>query len=161
MDNAIDFDVLLRNAADRAPTREALKDSKQSVTWGELDEKVNQIAHALISDGVKPDDKVAILAQNSVLYALLFFGIVRAGGCAAPLSGLSSREALVRMVVDSQSKYLFIDEKYAADFLTDIDASDLNGAKIVLMDANDTGDEDAPCSFLRFIGEASKVPISG
>ncbi|MDP3746672.1 MAG: class I adenylate-forming enzyme family protein [Phenylobacterium sp.] len=113
----VDIDVRLRAAAKRHPGRSALQDSQRSLTWAEFDARINRIANALIRAGVEPNDRVAILARNSVAYAELIFGALRAGACVTPLSGLASPEALVSMVQDSGAKHLFLGEDYAADMI--------------------------------------------
>src|SRR3546814_13120031 len=42
-------------------------------------------AHRLIAHGVKPEDRVALVAETGADFAQLFFGIVYAGGCPVPL----------------------------------------------------------------------------
>ncbi|WP_375203896.1 class I adenylate-forming enzyme family protein [Hyphococcus sp.] len=114
MNAATDVDELMRRAARRAPEREALRDSQRNVIWAELDTRINKIANAMISGGVARGDTVAILAHNSVAYAEVFFGALRAGACVAPLSSLSSSDALVQMIADSGARYLFTDAANAA-----------------------------------------------
>ncbi|MDP3746677.1 MAG: AMP-binding protein [Phenylobacterium sp.] len=70
----IDVDLRLRAAAARHPERPALKDSHRAISWGELDPRINRIGNALIGVGVAPNDRVAILAHNSVAYAELILG---------------------------------------------------------------------------------------
>ncbi len=52
-------------------------------TWGILDEKTSQIAHVLSAHGVGPGDVVALIGQNSPLYAAIIFGVTRLGGTTA------------------------------------------------------------------------------
>src|SRR3546814_11759519 len=42
-------------------------------------------AHRLIAHGVKPEDRVALVAETGADFAQLFFGIVYAGGWPVPL----------------------------------------------------------------------------
>ena len=44
----------------------------------------------LIARGVTRGDRVAVLSPNSAAYAVLFMGILRAGGCVVPLSTMAS-----------------------------------------------------------------------
>ena len=45
----------------RAPEATALVHEEQSLSYEELNRQANQLAHYLISLGVKPDERVAIL----------------------------------------------------------------------------------------------------
>ena len=61
-------------------------DDAQWVTYRELNERANRIAHGLSATGVKPGDYVCILLGNCVEY-LLFFG------CSpTPTSSTSARQ---------------------------------------------------------------------
>lgn len=112
----LDVDEHLQGVAWLNPDKIALEDSQRSITWREFDLRLNQIANALIKGGVEPNDRVAVLASNSVLYATLFLAIGRAGACVVPLSTLSAPETLAGMVTDSGAKYLFLSRDYA-DYL--------------------------------------------
>ena len=94
------------------PNQLALADSTQSFTWQALDKTLNQVANTLIKSGITPNQRIAILGSNSVEYALLFLGGLRAGICITPLSTLASSEALVGMINDSEAKLLFISQDY-------------------------------------------------
>ncbi len=111
--NMQDVDLRLRDVAKLNPKKIAIEDSKTALSWAEFDARLNSIANALIAGSVVPNDKVAILARNSVDYAVLLFGILRAGGCAVPLSSLAAPETLITMVNDSAAKYLFVSRDYA------------------------------------------------
>jgi amino acid adenylation domain-containing protein len=65
--------------AARAPERLAVEDEHGSWSYGELDRRSAQLAHALLAGGVRPGEVVAVYAHRSapVVWALL--GILRAG----------------------------------------------------------------------------------
>ena len=108
----VDVDICLKQAAQQHPDTLAIADSNQRLSWQEVDRTLNQIAHAFIDAGIKPNERIALLGRNSVQYALLFLGGLRAGICTVPLSTLASAEALAGMVNDSGAKLLFVSEDY-------------------------------------------------
>jgi acyl-CoA synthetase (AMP-forming)/AMP-acid ligase II len=81
--------LLARLAADGAD-RPALTFAGRTRTFGELDARSAQVAHALIRDGVCPGDRVAVLTRNRPEHFELLFGAARAG---AVLVGLNWRLA--------------------------------------------------------------------
>lgn len=109
----LDFDDSLRTAAQRHPTKPALADSVQQLNWRALDKRLNQIAHALVAAGIEPNDPIAILGCNSVDYATLFLGGLRAGACIVPLSTMGTPESLAGMINNSGAKLLFVSQAYA------------------------------------------------
>jgi len=86
---------------------EALVFEDQRLCWGAFERQVNQVANGIIAAGVRRADKVAILAHNSPAYFVTLFGILRAGACAVPLSGMADTLALRLMLEDCGAKLLF------------------------------------------------------
>ncbi|RYY65346.1 MAG: 4-coumarate--CoA ligase, partial [Comamonadaceae bacterium] len=78
-------------------------------TWGELDALADRIAAGLQRDGVRPTEAVAISGANSLPYAALFLGGLRAGAAVAPLPTGATPAQLAGMVADSGAKVLFAD----------------------------------------------------
>ena len=118
-----DIDLYVADAASSMPDREALSDSGRTVSWSELDQRANQIARALIELGVAPDDKVAILAPNSVGYVEIMVGILRAGACIVPLPTYATPSTWVAMLKDCAAQALFVSDGYADEIaaLSDLD----------------------------------------
>lgn len=110
-----DIDRLLQAAARSAPERIALADGQRSVTWGELDRRINRIARALMARGVKPDDNVAVLGTNSVAYVETMLATIRARACTVPLSSYVTANTRAAMVGDSGSRLLFVSALYEAE----------------------------------------------
>lgn len=72
--------IVSRNAL-QFPDREALVFEETRYTWGQLNERVNRLADALLSIGLKKGDKVAMLSENvpamvETNYALAKIGAV-------------------------------------------------------------------------------------
>ena len=107
-----DIDTYLHHWSKTHPQKLAIADSQQRLTWQALDSKLNQVAHGLIQSGLMPNQRLAILGLNSVDYALLFLGGLRAGLCIVPLSPLASSESLAGMINDSEAKLLFVSKDF-------------------------------------------------
>jgi len=89
-----------RHAAER-PDDEALVVDGRRLGWAEFDRRINRCANALIGLGVRPGDRVAILAPTSAAYLETFLGTLRAGAVVVPLSPLAGVDALRAMLQDS------------------------------------------------------------
>ena len=98
--------ALIAFHAQQQPDADALVFEGQRLCWREFDIKVNQIANGLIAAGVRRTDKVAILAHNCPAFFVTLFGILRAGACAVPLSGMADVGALRLMLEDCGAKLL-------------------------------------------------------
>lgn len=102
----------VRANAARHPDKLALVCGDERLRWGDFDRRVNRVANLLLGLGLEKGDNVAILSPNSIPYATLFMGILRAGGCVTPLSSMASPEALEKMLRDSKPRAIFVAGQY-------------------------------------------------
>ena len=88
--------------AARAPEREAVADSRETWTYGELEARSNQLAHRLREAGVGREDVVAIHAHRSASLVWAVMGTLKAGAAflvldaAYPPSRLADYIAIAR-----------------------------------------------------------------
>ena len=100
---------LVREHAQARPRQLALRQGAERMTWGELDRRMDQVAATLQRKGVQPRESIAICGANSVPYALLFLGALRAGVAVAPLPLGATPQQLQEMVRDSGARFFFAD----------------------------------------------------
>jgi long-chain acyl-CoA synthetase len=99
---------LVRQHAAWRPLRAALVQGERHVTWAQLDAMADRIAASLQRDGVAPTESIAICGSNSLEYAAVFIGALRAGVAVAPLAVQSSPEQLAGMAADCGARHLFV-----------------------------------------------------
>lgn len=75
----------LRRNASRFPVKIAAIDRFRRITYGELNARVNQLAHGLLSLGVKPGDSVALMIGNRIDHLEVIFATAKIGALAIPL----------------------------------------------------------------------------
>jgi 3-oxocholest-4-en-26-oate---CoA ligase len=68
---------LLEHAVDLAPYREAVVCGERRVTFGELEERANRLAHHLAAQGVGVDSKVGVYSLNSVEFVETMFALFK------------------------------------------------------------------------------------
>jgi len=124
------------------PDKLALVCEGQQVTWGAFNTRINKIANLVLSLGVKKGDNIAIISPNSIPYAELFMGILRAGACVTPLSTMASPDALQKMLTDCGARAIFVAAQYldlVDGFVADLDiarfAIDFDHAAFTAYDA--------------------------
>ena len=103
---------VVRDNAKAHPEKLALVCDGQTVSWGAFDQRINKIANLLLSMGVSKGDNIAIISPNSIPYAELFMGILRAGACVTPLSTMASPDALQKMLTDCGARAIFVAAQY-------------------------------------------------
>ncbi len=70
----------LELTARRSPDKTALVEGDRRLSYREIDEQSNRLAHALIEQGLERGDRVAIHLDNSVEAVLSIFAVLKAGG---------------------------------------------------------------------------------
>ncbi|TWO69846.1 acyl--CoA ligase [Caenimonas sedimenti] len=105
---------LIRAHARARPGQLAVRQGDRSLAWSAFDQQVDRVAAALQRDGLQPRQSIAICAANSIEYALVFLGALRAGAAVAPLPTGSLPEQLSGMLADSGARLLFADASVPA-----------------------------------------------
>jgi len=100
---------LIRAQAQATPERVAIVTEGGSITYAGLAALVERVAAALQRDGAGPGSAVAIAATNSIDYAAVFLGAIRAGAAAAPLQPTVTADSLAAMIEDTGARHLFLD----------------------------------------------------
>jgi acyl-CoA synthetase (AMP-forming)/AMP-acid ligase II len=95
---ALNIADLAEHAIDAVPDRVALISGDEQLTYAELEEKANRLAHYLIDRGVRKDDKVGLYSRNRIEIVIAMLGVVKAG---AILVNVNFR------YVEGELKYLF------------------------------------------------------
>lgn len=80
--------VLLEESAEKHPEKSALILGDRVLDYAGLRSAAKKFANALVSMGVKPGDKVAIMLPNVPEYVISYYGILTAGAVVVPLNGL-------------------------------------------------------------------------
>ncbi|HWC30356.1 MAG TPA: AMP-binding protein, partial [Dehalococcoidia bacterium] len=75
--------AVLDHAASTFPDRLAYVDGERRVTWGEVATLADKTCAGLVALGLKPGDRAAICAENSIDWIIAYHAIVRAGAAAA------------------------------------------------------------------------------
>lgn len=102
---------LVREHAVQRPGQTALVQGERRVTWAQVNAMADRVAASLQRDGVRPKGSVAICGSNSLEYAAVFLGALRAGAAVAPLATQSLPQQLASMVADSGARHFFVDGK--------------------------------------------------
>jgi amino acid adenylation domain-containing protein len=109
----------------KTPDKTAVVFEGESLTYSQLNEKANCIAHKLRSAGIRNDDCFAILAEKGVLMIAGILGIVKAGAAYVPVDPAYPKERIEYLVHDCKAKaVLLYNSEYCNDDLSIIHLSD-------------------------------------
>lgn len=97
---------LFEEAARKFSSRTAVKFDGRQLTYQELNERANRLAHHLRRQGIGPDMLVAICIERSLEMVIGVLGIIKAGGAYVPLDPRYPQDRLLYMLKDSGATVL-------------------------------------------------------
>lgn len=98
------------SVVERHPDQVAVKTPEQTLTYRELNEKGNQVAHAVVERCGTLPQQVAFLLPNDGSALPVLLGILKAGKSYVPLDPLFPRDRLAYMLEDSTAQVILTDE---------------------------------------------------
>src|SRR5215510_4951732 len=88
--------------ASLTPDSIAVRFEQAELTYRELNERSNQLAHQLINRGVKPEDLVGLCVERSLEMIVGLLGILKAGAAYVPFDPYYPKERLRFLFEDAQ-----------------------------------------------------------
>lgn len=119
-------DIPRIQAAER-PNEVALWFEGRETTFAQWNEMSNRCAQALLAMGLKPGDRVGVLAKNNDDFFALWLGCVKARVCLAPVNWRLAPPEIAFILKDAGAKVLVVGEELAG--VVDMIASDLPDLK--------------------------------
>ena len=96
----------LENSAARLPNKVALICDGKRLTYSEINQQADQLASALLSLGVKRQDRVVIFMDNSAESVISLFGILKAGAIFIMVNATMKAKKLNYILKDSGARVL-------------------------------------------------------
>lgn len=97
---------LFEEQVTKTPDRVALVIGDRHLTYGEINQQANQLAHYLRQLQVKPDEPVGLCVSRSIPGFVGLLGILKAGGAYVPLDPTYPPERLAFSIQDAKVKVL-------------------------------------------------------
>lgn len=95
---------LFETALERYADRVAVRFGSAELTYGELDERANAVAHALRERRVGSEDRVGLMMSNCLEYVIADLAIVKAGAVKVPLNDMLTADEFEFMLSDSGAR---------------------------------------------------------
>ncbi|MFD4506404.1 long-chain fatty acid--CoA ligase [Streptomyces sp. NPDC058457] len=89
------------------PDRPALRIEDTAVSYRALDGSTARMAGLLRDRGVQPGDRVALMLPNVPEFAVVYYGVLRAGGTVVPMNPLLKSREVAYYLGDSGARLLF------------------------------------------------------
>ena len=119
--------ALVRERALANPTVVAMREKDygiwQEITWGELWESILDAAHALISLGLQPGDRVSIQSEDRPEWVILDLATVAAGGITVGLYPTNPPAEVEYLLTDSGAAIHLAEDQEQADKVMEVESS--------------------------------------
>jgi amino acid adenylation domain-containing protein/thioester reductase-like protein len=99
----------------QTPAAIAVTFQGQQLTYWELNQKANQLAHYLQSLGVKPETLVGVCIERSLDMLIALLAVLKAGGAYVPLDPSYPADRLAFMIEDSELPILLTQQSQLAN----------------------------------------------
>ena len=96
------------------PERPALLQDGMSLTYRELDGRINRVAQGLLAHGLRAQDRVLILWHGDIRFVEVVLGVIRAGGIAVPVNPQLSIDKHRELLDDAGTRYVMASAVTAA-----------------------------------------------
>ena len=114
---------------EQTPDAVAVVFDQEQLTYQELNQRANQLAHHLQTLGVKPDVLVGVLVERSLDMIIGLLGVLKAGGAYVPLDPIYPQERLAFMLSDAQIPVLLTQQALLKQLPE-------HGASVICLDAD-------------------------
>jgi benzoate-CoA ligase len=109
-------DLIGRNLAAGRCAKVAYIDDTGACTYAQLAERVDRAANALLAMGIRREDRIAIAMVDSVDWAALFLGAIKAGIVPVALNTLLTPADYEYQIKDSRAEAVFVSEQILKNF---------------------------------------------
>jgi len=100
------FGDLVRRHGAHWPAKDAYVELDRRVTWGELDKRTDALGHAFRCLGVRPGDRVAVLAHDCIEVAETFLALSKIGAIRVGLNARLAAAEILALIKDCQPAVL-------------------------------------------------------
>lgn len=104
---------LFEAQVERTPDQLAVVFGNQTLTYGELNRRANQLAHHLRGLGVGPDVLVGLFAERSLEMLVGLLGILKAGGAYVPIEPEYPPDRVAFMLADAGAPILLTQAQFS------------------------------------------------
>ncbi|WP_431956138.1 acyl-CoA synthetase [Nocardia lijiangensis] len=129
---------LVEHAIDLMPDRVALADDGREVTYAQLEERANKLAHYLLEQGVQPGDKVGIYSRNTIEAVEAMVAVFKAR---AVMINVNYRyvENELQYIFDNSDMVALIHERRYSDKVAVVRAATPQLRTVIVVDDDTTG----------------------
>jgi long-chain acyl-CoA synthetase len=124
----------LSESAAMYPDHPAIRLDDDVLTYTELDDAASRVVTLLRQYGVQPGDRVGLMLPNVPEFAIVYYGVLRAGAIAVPMNPLLKQREVEYYLSDSGARLLFAWHEVATEAAAGAQAA---GAELVAVSTDE------------------------
>ncbi len=97
---------LIEQQVERTPEAIAVVFEEQQVTYQQLNDQANQLAHRLLREGIGPDVLIGVCMERSLELVVALLAVLKAGGAYVPLDPNYPQERLTFLLADARVPFV-------------------------------------------------------
>jgi amino acid adenylation domain-containing protein len=97
---------LFETQVNKDPDKVALEYDGETLTYAELNQRINQFSHHLINHGLNKGDIISVILEPSIDLIISIFAILKAGGVYLPIDTQYPSDRISHILKDSHSKFI-------------------------------------------------------
>src|SRR4029453_11356670 len=105
------MDVIATHA-DRQPERAALIEGDRRLSWAELRDARNRLAHSLVGLGISPGEHVVLYAHNSLEVLVASAAVRAAGAIPVPMNHRLTADEVAYILENSEAAAAFVGDAF-------------------------------------------------
>ncbi|HEY9032443.1 MAG TPA: amino acid adenylation domain-containing protein, partial [Pseudomonadales bacterium] len=98
--------ALIEQQAEQTPAAIAVADSRQQLSYQQLNQVANRLAHYLLKQGVKPGDRLAICHDSEAGFLVALLATLKCAACYVPVDAAYPPERIRHIVSDCNARLL-------------------------------------------------------
>ena len=102
----------LEQSAQTCPDKVAIIQDDVRASYTKINSEANQIAHWLISQGIKTGDRVVLILENNPEYVVSYYGVLKAGAVAVSLNNDIKPEGLKHVLREIKPRIIISSSKF-------------------------------------------------
>ena len=103
---------IVRTYASSQPSKVALVQDDETVTYAELHERSNRVANGLISEGIGAQDHIGFLDKNCLEFFDLLYGAAKVNAVHAGINWRLTPREISAMIADAASRLLVVGQEF-------------------------------------------------
>ncbi|CZT29110.1 amino acid adenylation [Pseudomonas cerasi] len=106
--------ALIEARAEGTPETVAARFGEQSLSYAQMNRQANSLAHHLIRLGVRPDDRVAVVARRGLDTLVSLLAVLKSGACYVPVDPAHPDERISYLLTDSAPAVVLAEQAFMA-----------------------------------------------